>query len=374
MTHLFAIVALACVSIVFSFPSHGSLAGLSSAELEFIMPTLQLRGAERPPGPLKDTSAKLVNDKHHPWEPLQPDDIRGPCPGLNTLASHGWLPRNGIATPAQIVNAVQEGFNMGNDLAVFVTYAAFLVDGNLVTNLLSIGGKSPKTGPDPPKPAIVGGLDTHAVFEGDASMTRGDAFFGDNHSFNETQFDEFSSFSQRFGGGNYNQTVAAEFRWQRIQESIATNPDFSFVSPRYYTAYAESTFPYLYFVDGRVSDGQLNLTNARGFFQNSQMPTDFFRANRSIGLNEVGANIDTIFAVHPIEPGRNEGVGNYVLDPTSADFSNFCLLYVNFVNQTVRSLYPEPKGILLDVLNDNLDNFYSPLIGSGCPQIFPFGK
>jgi hypothetical protein len=41
-----------------------------------------------------------------------------------------------------------------------------LVDGNLVTNLLSIGGKTKKTGPDPPKPAIVGGLNTHDVFEG----------------------------------------------------------------------------------------------------------------------------------------------------------------------------------------------------------------
>lgn len=62
---------------------------------------------------------------------------------------------------------------MGNDLAVFVTYAAFLVDGNLITNLLSIGGKTNETGADPPVPAIVGGLDTHAVFEGDASTTRG---------------------------------------------------------------------------------------------------------------------------------------------------------------------------------------------------------
>ena len=47
---------------------------------------------------------------------------------------------------------------MGNDLAVFVTYAAFLVDGNMITNLLSISGKSPETGPDSPQPAIVGGM------------------------------------------------------------------------------------------------------------------------------------------------------------------------------------------------------------------------
>jgi unspecific peroxygenase len=55
---------------------------------------------------------------------------------------------------------------MANDLAVFVTYGAFLVDGNPLTNLLSIGGKTASTGADPPQPAIVGGLDTHAVFEG----------------------------------------------------------------------------------------------------------------------------------------------------------------------------------------------------------------
>jgi hypothetical protein len=62
---------------------------------------------------------------------------------------------------------------MNNDLSKFTCYAAFIVNGNLVTNLLSIGEKSSKTGPDPPSPAIVGGLNTHNVFEGDSSMTRG---------------------------------------------------------------------------------------------------------------------------------------------------------------------------------------------------------
>jgi hypothetical protein len=112
---------------------------------------------------------------------LIPDEIRF----FLLTTSFKWLPRNGIATPAQIVYAVQEGvnlsslyrrtiskifsnavFNMGNNLAIFLTYATMLVDGNLVTNLLSIGGKTPETGPDPPPPAVVGGLDTHALFEG----------------------------------------------------------------------------------------------------------------------------------------------------------------------------------------------------------------
>ncbi|KAF8504021.1 Chloroperoxidase [Gautieria morchelliformis] len=355
-----------------AFPAHQSLAGLSREELDAVLPMLKHRSPESPPGPLNDTSTKLVNDAAHPWKPLRPGDIRGPCPGLNTLASHGYLPRNGIASPTQIINAIQEGFNMGNDIATFLTFAAFLVDGNAITNLMSIGGKSPLTGPDPPSPAIVGGLDTHAVFEGDASMTRGDAFFGDNHSFNETQFDEFASFSQRFGAGKYNMTVAAEFRFQRIQESIATNPNFSFISPRYFTAYAESAFPLLYFVDGRVEDGQLDMDAARSFFQDGRFPEGFFRANRSMGFAEVGQGMLEVFAPHPVQPGNNQGVGNYVLDPASGNFSDSCLLYTNFVNGTVRSLYPNPTGALRTALNTNLDIFFRTV--GNCTQVFPFGQ
>ena len=72
-----------------AFPAYQSLAGLTKKELEDIIPTLERRSPESPPGPLNDTSAKLVNDHAHPWKPLEPGDIRGPCPGLNTLASHG---------------------------------------------------------------------------------------------------------------------------------------------------------------------------------------------------------------------------------------------------------------------------------------------
>ena len=169
--------------------------------------------------------------------------------------------------------------------------------------------------------------------------------------------------------------VAAELRFQRIQDSIATNPEFYFVSPRYFTAYGESVFPFLFFVDGRVSDGQLDLTVARGFFQNSSMPDGFFRANRSIGLDELGAPIAAVLEAHPIQPGRNQGgVNNYVFDPTSASFNTSgCLSYTNFVNQTVPSLYPNPTGALRDALNFNLDVFYS-VQDPSCPQIFPFGR
>ena len=72
-----------------AFPSHMSLAGLTREQLDQVVPTLTFVPPPPPPGPLNDTSAKLVNDPAHPWMPLQPGDIRGVCPGLNTLASHG---------------------------------------------------------------------------------------------------------------------------------------------------------------------------------------------------------------------------------------------------------------------------------------------
>ncbi|RXW15742.1 heme-thiolate peroxidase [Candolleomyces aberdarensis] len=355
-----------------AFPQYGSLAGLSAREWNELIPRLNQVDPPNPPEPLKYNGTKLVHDSAHPFEAPEPGDIRGPCPGLNTLANHGYLPHNGVASPSQIVNAVQEGFNMEHGTAVFLTHAAHLVDGNLVTDLLSIGEKTSKTGPDPPAPAIVGGLNTHAVFEGDVSMTRGDFFFGDNHSFNQTLFDQFVDYSSRYGGGFYNYTVAAELRFQRIQQSIATNPQFSFIAPRYFTAYAESVFPVNFFVDGRSTEKKLDMEAAALFFRDGKYPTDFHRAAQPSGTE----GVDMVFMVHPIAPGGNQDdkVNNYVLDPTSADFDTFCLLYTNFVNQTIRGLYPNPTGVLRRNLIKNLGFFYSGIADAGCEELFPYGK
>ncbi|KAF5335382.1 hypothetical protein D9611_011765 [Ephemerocybe angulata] len=391
--------AIAHLSTTLAFPRYASLGGLTERELAEIVPRLPSSDPAKPPGPLKYNGTKLVYDRAHPWKPLGRDDIRGPCPGLNTLASHGmvtltakswnwvsrawplttitdlsnieqYLPRDGVATPAQIITAVQEGFNMQNNLARFVTYAAHIVDGNLVTDLVSIGGKTRETGPDPGAPAIVGGLNTHAVFEGDASMTRADFAFGDNHSLNTTLFNQFIDYSNRFGGGFYNLTVAQELRWQRIQESIATNPTFDFTSPRFFTAYAESTFPISFFVDGRNPVRALSIANATLFFKDSKFPVDFWRPAAPSGAE----GIAEVFSAHPIAPGKNaNGINSYTPDPTSADFSTFCLLYTNFVTRTVGGLYPNPKGVLKRNLIINLGYLYDAIDTSGCTELFPYG-
>lgn len=124
-----------------------------------------------------------------------------------------------------------------------------------------------------------------------------------------------------YGGGKYDISAATEVRWARIQDSMARNPNFTFTTPRYFTAYAESVFPFRFFVDGRDTSASLNLTVARGFFENTQFPVDFHRRNGSYGLQNIGPDLNTLSKAHPIAPGHNEGAGNYVLDPEDPGFS-----------------------------------------------------
>ena len=44
----------------------------------------------------------------HAWVAPGPDDIRGPCPGLNALANHGYFPHNGVVPLAVGASATQE--------------------------------------------------------------------------------------------------------------------------------------------------------------------------------------------------------------------------------------------------------------------------
>ena len=73
-----------------AFPSYQSLAGWSREEVDlFIREHGEGSGAQPPPPVQKDNSSKLVYDAEHPYIPPGPNDRRGPCPGLNTLANHG---------------------------------------------------------------------------------------------------------------------------------------------------------------------------------------------------------------------------------------------------------------------------------------------
>jgi hypothetical protein len=106
------------------------------------------------------------NKRPEPGFPFQapgPGDSRGPCPGLNLLANHGYLPRNGYVNFGQVLEATSRGFNMGTDLAAVLTTFAVLTDGDITTQSFWLG-TDPKT--------KTGGLNRHSTVEADISPNK----------------------------------------------------------------------------------------------------------------------------------------------------------------------------------------------------------
>ena len=52
---------------------------------------------------------KVSTSGAHAWVAPKAGDQRGPCPGLNALANHGYLPHNGVADIPTIISAVNTG-------------------------------------------------------------------------------------------------------------------------------------------------------------------------------------------------------------------------------------------------------------------------
>jgi hypothetical protein len=57
-----------------------------------------------------DAAAQYVDTTgKHAWKAPGKYDQRGPCPGLNALANHNYLPHNGIGTIDQFIDACIRG-------------------------------------------------------------------------------------------------------------------------------------------------------------------------------------------------------------------------------------------------------------------------
>ncbi|CAE6416021.1 unnamed protein product [Rhizoctonia solani] len=126
----------------------------------------------------------------HAFRPPTAGDKRGPCPGLNALANHGYLPHNGVTPLLQAIEATNKVFGMGIDLGTVLSIYSTIYGGNPVALGWSIGG-SPGGLVLPPLLSAPQGLSgSHNKYEGDASATRADAYLnnGDASSLNITFF------------------------------------------------------------------------------------------------------------------------------------------------------------------------------------------
>ncbi|KAJ7835590.1 Cloroperoxidase [Mycena leptocephala] len=149
--------------------------------------------------------APLNPGGNHDWIAPTATDVRSPCPGLNTLANHGYIPRTGknITIP-MILNAASDVFNVNAD--TILPFAKFgLLSGDEHVSL------------------TLDALKLHGLLEHDASVSRGDAAFGDNLHFNETLFTVLADANP--GVDYYNVTSAGQVMHARLADSLARNPN-----------------------------------------------------------------------------------------------------------------------------------------------------
>ena len=96
------------------------------------------------PIPIFNAAAQYVDvgpGSGHEWQAPGPNDLRGPCPGLNAFANHGFIPKNGYATIGQFVEATERVVGMSADLAGFLALYGAVIDGSGTG--WSIGGTPP---------------------------------------------------------------------------------------------------------------------------------------------------------------------------------------------------------------------------------------
>jgi len=106
------------------------------------------------------------------------------------------------------------------------------------------------------------------------------------------------------------------------------------------------------------------------------MPDGFFRPSEEYVISSLNGTDKALFDAHPIAAGANQGaVNTYTPDTNSADFSSPCKLYEDFVNDTIKGLYPDPTGALKDALKANIHTLFVGFNVStpGCTEQFPYG-
>ncbi|KAH3916989.1 hypothetical protein HBH56_050320 [Parastagonospora nodorum] len=264
-------------------------------------------------------------DTAHYYTAPGPNDIRGPCPGLNAAANHNFLSHDGVTNFNELVDAQQNVYNVGYDLSVLLAVLGIQADGDIVTTKLSIGCDATSRTALLPLLGRQPGLNGHNKFEGDSSLTRTDYFLnnGDNYSFNGSLFAEMKSFADTVSGGKFDLDALAAYRGKRYDESLATNGNF-FFGPLSLLLYGAASFLYELFPsygDKGVADlatmksffGAVEDANAPGGWAHvpERIPENWFSRVAPYTNNDVVQQILAMYLKAPKLFGGNIGVNNF---------------------------------------------------------------
>ncbi|KAI0427787.1 Cloroperoxidase [Xylaria sp. FL1042] len=204
-------------------------------------------------------SVLAIQHEIHNWRAPEEGDVRGPCPMLNTLANHGYLPHNG----KEISKAI----------AIEALNTAINWDVSVVSPLYDF---AQPTNPDPNATTInLNDLTTHNILEHDGSLSRQDTFFGPADVFHEETWKETLSY---FTTPEIDVRQAARARTARVITSASTNPSFTFPQIGSYFDYGETAAYQLVFGTWNLEASDIKdkistpLELVRYFFEFERLP------------------------------------------------------------------------------------------------------
>jgi hypothetical protein len=177
---------------------------------------------------------------------------------LNTLADHGFLPRDGRnITKANAIAGLNGGLNFNASLCGLMWEQAIIANPEPNATFFTLEH-----------------LNVHNVLEHDASLTRADAFFGNNHIFNETVY---NASRQWWTEETVTAKQLAHSKLFRQPESRASNPNYTFSASTEEFSLGEVAAPIIAF--GDMAAGTVDRSLMQYFFGQYS-----YRAQR----NEVG--------------------------------------------------------------------------------------
>lgn len=187
---------------------------------------------------------------------------RSPCPALNTLANHGYIPRNGQnITKAVLGPAVMSVYNLGEDATA---------------TLLALV----------PETFTLDYLSTHNMIEHDASLIHNDEYFGgDPAQVNISLAEQLLDRGQT--SGTLGVTELGAVRKVRLADSIAINPNVTFGSTQQTLSFLEAAILVLGF--GSKNNETVPVETARSFLVDEKIPDGWERATSAISAAEARA-------------------------------------------------------------------------------------
>ncbi|KAL0573901.1 hypothetical protein V5O48_008049 [Marasmius crinis-equi] len=231
----------------------------------------------------------------YPYMPPGPNDSRSPCPGLNTLANHGFLPRDGRnLTVPMMVEAGLKGFNVQSDIMISAAHMGMLTSRKADTLNLE-------------------DLKLHNTLqECDASLSREDFDIGDNLHFNETIFTTLANSNP--GVDFYNTTSAGQVQHARLADSLQRNPKVTNTMMRALARSGTSAF-YLG-VMGDPITGVAPKRFVQVFFREERLPIEEgWKRSTPINISTMGALVTKIFEASDWQPTGDDCKDLVIMPP-----------------------------------------------------------